>query len=109
MLVGPLQVLERRRYQQSPAESGAWQAAEPRYPVERQMQFGRQAAGAKMIHAPYEAGIQMARSQQPEERALRIGARQHGPRRNALAGLEQHPGRAVRFDQYLRNRRGDAD
>ena len=53
------------------------------------MQLGRQAARAQVIARGARSRCPNARApEQLEEGGLRIGARDHGPRRNALAGLE---------------------
>ena len=73
------------------------------------MQLGRQTARPQVIDAAHEAGIQIARAEQLEKGGFRIGARDHGAGRNALAGFEHDARCTISLDQNARHRRGGAN
>ncbi len=89
MVVGVLDVLERGRDQQSAAQ------APPRRlrrnggaRFKREVQLGGEAAGANMIDAAHESGVEVRSTQELEECGFRVGAGNHVRRHDALARLE---------------------
>ena len=90
VIEGTLDVVERRRDQQAAAERRRVLAGEPRRRVERQVQLGGEAVGAQVADPAHEAGVEMFRTEQLQQRRLRVGAGDHRARRDALTGVEQH-------------------
>ena len=63
------------------------------------MQLGRHAARAEMPHAMHEAGLEMARAEQLEQRALGIRVADDHVGRERLAAREQHARDAIAIER----------
>ena len=81
VIEGALDVFQRGREQQPPAQRGLIHAGEPRQPIQGQVQFRREPARAQMRDATDETRIQVLGPQQPQKGRLGIGAGNHAASR----------------------------
>ena len=96
---GVLEVSEVRRDHQALAHELRRQPREGRQRLEREVQLRRHALVAEMAHAMHEAGLEMPGAQQAEQRARRVGVRDHRACGDLLAVLELDAGDAVALER----------
>ena len=99
----------RRRDHQPAAMVFGTHAGKLRRPVERQMQLGDIALHADVADLADEAGVELARADQVEERRPRIGGRYDRARADLLARSEHDADGAAVLDDDPADRRAGAD